>query len=282
MEKKWFGSVMFLVVFMFCALGCEKKSKESQAVDENLVVAKIGGTKITVKAFEQKYNTIPSQYKMLFSGEDGKRKFLDEIIKEKMLAEKAKSMGIDKREDIKEMISDIKDNILAKEMFTSKNDELTKSVVVTDEEVGKEVKESQILARASHILLKDEMKAKDILKRVKKGEDFAKLAAEFSEDPSAKRNNGELGTFTKGDMLAEFDNAVFTLKIGEISSELVKTSYGYHIIKRTEPGKEDVKNRLISKKQNDSINNWLNEIKSEITVDVNEDVLKKVDFVKEK
>lgn len=267
---------------MFCALGCEKKSKESKAVDENLVVAKIGGTKITVKEFERKYNAIPSQYKMLFSGEDGKRKFLDEIIKEKMLAEKAKSMGIDEREDIKEMINDIKDNILAKEMFTSKNDELTKSVVVTDEEVGKEVKESQILARASHILLKDEVKAKDILKRVKKGEDFAKLAAEFSEDPSAKRNNGELGTFTKGDMLAEFDNAVFALKIGEISSELVKTSYGYHIIKRTEPGKEDVKNRLISKKQNDSINNWLNEIRSEITVDVNEDVLKKVDFVKEK
>lgn len=281
MEKKWFGNLVFLVVFVFCSLACEKKNTESRTADGSLIVAKIGRTKITVKAFEQKYNTIPSQYKMLFSGEDGKKKFLDEIVKEKMLAEKAKSVGIDKREDIKEMINDIKDNILAKEMFTSKNNELTKSVAVTDEEIEKEIKGSNVLACASHILLKDEAKAKDILKRVKKGENFAKLAVEFSEDPSVKRNSGELGTFSKGDMLPEFDNAVFALKIGEIVSELVKTSYGYHIIKRTEPGKEDVKNRLIGRKQNDSINNWMNEIKNEIKVEINEDVLKKVNLVED-
>ncbi|MFH1287530.1 MAG: peptidylprolyl isomerase [bacterium] len=284
MGKKRFGSLLCLVVFVFCMLACDKFQGEktgSQTVDGDLVVAKIGNTKITVKEFERKYNTVPPQYKMLFSGEEGKRKFLDEVVKEKILAEKARSVGIDKKADVKEVIDDIRDNILAKEMFTAKNEELTKSVTVTEEEIEKEIKESGTLACASHILLKDETKAKDILKRARKGGDFTKLAVEFSEDPSVKRNNGELGTFSKGDMLPEFDNAVFALKIGEISSELAKTSYGYHIIKRTEPEKEEVKNRLISRKQNDSINNWMEEIKKEISVEINEDILKKINFEKE-
>ncbi|MDD5773427.1 MAG: peptidylprolyl isomerase [bacterium] len=277
MGKKRFGSLLFIVFFVLCSLACEKKTG-SQTVDGNAVVAKIGNSKITVKEFEQKYNNIPPQYKMMFAGEEGKIKFLEEIVKEKVLAEKAKAIGIDKKEEVKEIIASITDNILAKELFVSKSEELTKSVKITDEEVEKEIKESNSVASASHILLKDENKAKDVLKRVKKGEDFAKLAVELSEDPTAKKNNGALGTFSKGDMVPEFDNAIFALKIGEISSEPVKTSFGYHIIKRTEPEKEEIRNRLISKKQTDSVNSWLEEIKKEIPAEVNQDVLKKINF----
>ncbi|MEW6086875.1 MAG: peptidylprolyl isomerase [Candidatus Omnitrophota bacterium] len=281
MGKKRFGILSFLVIFIFCALACEKfqgKNTGSQEADASLIIAKIGNTKITVKEFERKYSSIPPQYKMFFSGEDGKRKFLEEIIKEKILAEKARNMGIDKKEDIREIIEDIKDNILAKEMYAAKNEELVKSTSVTDEEVAKEISTSETIGRASHILLKDETKAKDILKRVKKGEDFGKLASEFSEDPSAKRNNGDLGTFSKGDMVPEFDNAIFALKIGEITSDPVKTSFGYHIIKRTEPEKEEIRSRLITKKQGTCFNDWLEETKKEISVQVNEEVLKKIKF----
>ncbi len=280
MGKKRFGSLFFLVFFVLCSLACEKKTG-SQTVDGDAIVVKIGNSKISVKEFEQKYNSIPPQYKMMFAGEEGKIKFLEEIVKEKVLAEKAKAIGIDKKEDVKAIIESITDNILAKELFALKSEELTKSVKITDEEVEKEIKESISVASASHILLQDEKKAKGILQRIKKGEDFAKLAAELSEDPSAKKNNGDLGTFSKGDMVPEFDNAIFALKIGEVTSEPVKTSFGYHIIKRTEPGKEKIRNRLIAKKQSDSINNWLEEIKKEIPADVNQDVLKKINLAGE-
>lgn len=267
----------FVLFFVLCLLACEKKTG-SQAVDGSAVIAKIGNSRITVKELERKYNTIPQQYKMFFSGEEGKRKFLDEIIKEKVLAEKAKNIGIDKKEDVKEIIEDLKNNILAKEMFALKSEELTKSAKVTDEDVEKEIEENITIARASHILIKDENKAKEILAKVKKGGDFTKLAVEFSEDPSAKRNNGDLGTFSKGDMVPEFDNAIFALKIDEISAELVKTDYGYHIIKRLEPNKDEIKNRLIGKKQNDAINNWLESLKKEISIEISEEVLNSVKF----
>ena len=89
-------------------------------------------------------------------------------------------------------------------------------------------------------------KAQGILQRVKNGEDFAKLAQEFSEDPGSKEKGGDLGWFGKGQMVPEFDKAAFTLQPGEVS-DLVKSDFGYHIIrveeKRTGGGdkKDDVK-----------------------------------------
>jgi peptidyl-prolyl cis-trans isomerase D len=93
---------------------------------------------------------------------------------------------------------------------------------------------------AQHILFKTEgkkpeeveairKKATDVLARAKKGEDFAKLAKEFSEDNSGK-TGGDLGTFQRGAMVPEFEQAAFNMGIGAIS-DLVTTKYGFHIIK---------------------------------------------------
>src|SRR4029079_17395724 len=95
--------------------------------------------------------------------------------------------------------------------------------------------------RASHILLKTEgkddaevkKKAEDLLAKVKAGGDFAKLATEFSEDDTSKVKGGDLDFFPKGQMVPEFDKVAFSLKPGEIS-DLVKSQYGYHIIKVTD------------------------------------------------
>lgn len=70
----------------------------------------------------------------------------------------------------------------------------------------------------------------DILKRVRAGEDFAKLANEYSEDPSSKDNGGELPPFSRGQMVPEFESAAFSLTNNQIS-DVVTTVYGYHIIK---------------------------------------------------
>src|SRR5216683_6287633 len=92
--------------------------------------------------------------------------------------------------------------------------------------------------RASHILLKTEgkddaavkAKAADVLKQVKAGADFAELAKKHSEDEASAKNGGDLDYFGKGKMVPEFDQAAFSMQRGQIS-ELVKTQYGYHIIK---------------------------------------------------
>jgi peptidyl-prolyl cis-trans isomerase D len=95
--------------------------------------------------------------------------------------------------------------------------------------------------RASHILLKTEgkddaavkAKAEDILKQVKSGADFAELAKKYSEDEGSAKNGGDLDYFGRGRMVPEFDQAVFAMQPGQ-TSDLVKTQYGYHIIKLTD------------------------------------------------
>jgi peptidyl-prolyl cis-trans isomerase D len=95
--------------------------------------------------------------------------------------------------------------------------------------------------RASHILLKTEgkddaavkAKAEDVLKQAKSGADFAALAKKYSEDDANAKNGGDLDFFGKGRMVPEFDRVAFAMEPGQIS-DLVKTEYGYHIIKLTD------------------------------------------------
>ena len=110
---------------------------------------------------------------------------------------------------------------------------------------GYEDKEQQYATpeqvRASHILLKTQGKddaavkkqAEDLLAKAKSGADFGKLASQYSEDDVSKAKAGDLDFFSKGQMVPEFDKAAFSLKVGEIS-DLVKSQYGYHIIKVTD------------------------------------------------
>jgi peptidyl-prolyl cis-trans isomerase C len=84
----------------------------------------------------------------------------------------------------------------------------------------------------AHILVKTEKEVNAILERLKKGEKFTNIAKEVSLCPSKKRG-GDLGTFGRGQMVKEFEEAAFALEKGQIS-RIVKTKFGYHIIKRLE------------------------------------------------
>jgi peptidyl-prolyl cis-trans isomerase C len=84
----------------------------------------------------------------------------------------------------------------------------------------------------AHILVKTEKEANKVLERLKKGDMFSKIAKDVSLCPSKKRG-GDLGTFSRGQMVKEFEKAAFTLQKGQISP-IVKTKFGYHIIKRLE------------------------------------------------
>ena len=100
--------------------------------------------------------------------------------------------------------------------------------------------------RASHILVavpleagpdvvaEKEKLAKSLLERVKKGDDFGKVAQEKSEDPSAKQNSGDLDFFSHDQMVPEFADAAFKMKKDELSAEPVRSQFGYHIIKVTD------------------------------------------------
>ena len=85
--------------------------------------------------------------------------------------------------------------------------------------------------KCSHILVKKQSEAIEILDKIKNGEKFGKMARQFSTDSGSAKRDGSLGYFGRGKMVKEFENAAFTLQAGQISDP-IKTQYGYHIIKR--------------------------------------------------
>ena len=85
--------------------------------------------------------------------------------------------------------------------------------------------------KCSHILVQKQSEAITILDKIRQGEKFGKLARELSVDSGSAKRDGNLGYFSRGKMVKEFETAAFNLEVGKIS-EPVKTQYGYHIIKR--------------------------------------------------
>lgn len=123
-----------------------------------------------------------------------------------------------------------------------------KDIPVTDTQYAEWIKARHILimfpADETDQAKKEEAakaKIEEIAAKVKAGEDFAKLADEYSQDPGNNQNNvkqgGDLGWFSRGRMVPEFENAAFELKAGEVSIP-VKTTYGYHLIKLEKLGKD--------------------------------------------
>jgi peptidyl-prolyl cis-trans isomerase C len=128
-----------------------------------------------------------------------------------------------------------------------------------EESVSKLTPEEEV--RARHILVDSEDKAKEVIAKLKAGGDFAALAKEYSKDPGAAEG-GDLGYFTKDQMVAEFADAAFKLKKGDISDP-VKTQFGWHVIKLEDrrqkpvPAFEQVKDQieqfLVRKAQSDLV-----------------------------
>lgn len=107
---------------------------------------------------------------------------------------------------------------------------VSQNIPVSDEEVKAAYDNYEAPIEVSHILVKDEETAKNLIQQLDDGADFAELAKENSTDTSAA-NGGSLGEVSKGQMVKEFEDAAFQLDEGEYSKEPVKSEYGYHIIK---------------------------------------------------
>ena len=126
--------------------------------------------------------------------------------------------------------------------------------------------------------------AKEVIKKLDAGEDFATLAKEYSKDGSAE-DGGSLGRFGHGDMVAEFEEAAYKLEVGKYTAEPVKTKFGYHIILKTkdygkgelEDAKEEIKEALVNQKINsdeDMVYKTLIDIRDENDVVIEDSTLK--------
>lgn len=143
---------------------------------------------------------------------------------------KGVAAGVDKQRAVQLQILMEQARILAQ---TYAQEQLADKMKATDDEIN-----AYIASHPELDVAKSREKAEAVLKRARAGEDFGKLAEEFSSDPGSKVKGGDLGWFGAGQMVPEFEKAAFALKAGEIS-DLVETNFGYHIIKLDERRTEE-------------------------------------------
>jgi peptidyl-prolyl cis-trans isomerase C len=272
------------IPLLFAFIACAKKEEQKQGP----YLAMVGNTKITQADLEREIKNLPEFAQKLFEGGEGKERFLNELVKKELLYQEALKKGMDKDPEYQKKVEDFKKLTLIGQLL-EKEIESKAKVTEPDAKAYYEKHKAELASvsqiKASHILVKTEAEAKKISETLKKGADFAELAKKNSIDPGSAKNGGDLGYFSPGQMVPEFEQAAAKLKPGEIS-EPVKTKFGYHIIKVTDKkmGKpvdfEKVKNaimqRLSAEKQKEVFDGYVEGLKKSYKVEINKEALSKL------
>ncbi|MDO5026262.1 MAG: peptidyl-prolyl cis-trans isomerase [Tissierellia bacterium] len=204
---------------------------------EDKVLLQAQGYKVTEKDVEA-FLAKMGQQGLQFNTEEGKKQIAQELMNQNLIYLDALENGLENDPEFKKELEVAKEQILRQ--FSMKK--VLEDVRVSEDEVKayyqdhKDQFSKVYQYRASHILVDDEDKAKDVEKRLEE-EKFEDVAKEVSTCPSSQ-NGGDLGFFTSGQMVPEFDQALNEMEVGTLSTP-VKTQFGYHIIKLVE--KEEVK-----------------------------------------
>ncbi|MCX8022980.1 MAG: peptidylprolyl isomerase [Syntrophorhabdaceae bacterium] len=277
--KKLF--IMFCIISsLFVLISCSKK-------ENGTVVATVDGENITLQEFNRELDKIPANMKMIVATQTGKKNYLDRLIIKKLLLKEAKKEKIENDKDFQNRLAEIKEQLLIEAVLKKKIGSDTK---ISDGDLKKYYeankesfkKDKEINTR--HILVKTEEEAKQILSRLQKGDDFAELAKRFSIDPQAATTGGELGYHPKGTFVPEYEDVAFKLtKVGQLSG-IVKSQFGYHIIRLEgikqptymsfDEVKEFIKQRMIQEKQGELLEKYISDLKKEAKITIKEELLK--------
>lgn len=216
------------------------------------VLARVDGAPLTEADFQSAFALLPQQEQMqILMVQGGKEEFVKRMAESKLLAAKAKRMGLDKSEEFQRALTRAKDDLLAREYLVKEGDALQKRLAVSDAEVKAyyeghpdRFKQPELVS-VRHILIslkqdpkaeagltEDEAKAKiaKIQDELKAGAKFEDLAKTYSDDPGSKENGGLYADADPAAWVPEFGNAARTQPIGEVGAP-VKTTFGYHLVK---------------------------------------------------
>jgi len=302
------GGIIIILVVLFLIFNLDNLMSPGATSSGTIVT--VNGEEITAEDVDQRYEFFffltgyPDQYREMIP----KESFVNQLIDETLLLQQANKEGItisnaELEQGTTELIvstslseSELKKQLENKgfsmdylrgyyknQMTLTKllNQTILKDLDVSDAEIkayydkNKEqysAKEGQI--RASHILVKSEKEAEEILEELFAGANFAEMAKRYSTGPSGV-NGGELGFFGVGQMIKEFEETAFALKVNEIS-EPVQTNFGWHIIQRKpntiylSEAQDSIKEILITEKQKELIDDYVEALKAEADIIIND------------
>jgi peptidyl-prolyl cis-trans isomerase C len=256
------------------------------------VLAEVNGGSITTGDFERELKNLPEYLKAMADTPQGRKEMLDTMVIRELILQQAAKDGLDKGPEIEDKLQDLKKRLIVESFLKKKVETESK---VSDEDMkkfyeqNKDKFKSGEQIKASHILVKTDKEAKDILAKIKSGGNFEELAKKSSVDSSAAKG-GDLGWFGKGSMVPAFEKAALALKEGQVS-DVVKSDFGFHIIKLTgkraagirplEEVKDQIKGAIMPTKQQEVFQKIKEELKKTAKITVKEDVLNGLDSKKE-
>ena len=245
---------------------------------ENKILANVGGIAITNADIDDFLANL-GQRGQAYNTPEGRAAILNQVVANKLLLLDARKNLLEMEPEFKAQLAKFKESLLV----SYATEKALTSVTISDREVedyynaNSERFMGEEAVSASHILVATEEEAREIYGRIAKGEStFEEEALAHSTCPS-KANGGNLGEFGRGQMVPEFDKAVFEMEVGEITSEPVKTQFGYHLIKLNEKKEaaitplaeiqNELKMALLDEKKHQAYESKINQLKILFPVD---------------
>lgn len=281
--KKRYLIIFLLLSFPLSLLSCGKSGEKKLGKNE---LVRVNNISITLEEFHLISENQPLEGKLRLLSEKGLRDFLENyVITREVLHQEAKRRGVDKDKRILSKVEDFKRamviDALLEEVLKGKDQ-------VTDSEIEQYYKENKNRftepreVKIRQIFVTSESVLKEVLKKLSRGERFEKLASTYNVGPF-REDGGNLGYIRRGQLASPFapiEEAAFSLREkGEIS-EVVKTSYGYHLLRLEDKigtvlrplseVKEKIRFFLQTKKRQDAYLEYVKELKSKAKILINE------------
>jgi peptidyl-prolyl cis-trans isomerase C len=219
---------------------------QQQPAQADPIVIAAGNLTIRQSEFENALKTLPAEYQQYAMG-PGRMQFAEDYLRMKLLAAEGMKAGLDKDPEVIQQLNLMRENLVANAQLQK----IEKTIQISEADLKKEYeahKAEYEQVRAKHILvafqgspaaqsgkpeLTDEQakaKAEALRKQILGGASFEEVAQKESDDVGSGARGGELGEFSRGQMVPEFEKAAFEAKVGEVTP-VVRTQFGYHIIK---------------------------------------------------
>ena len=282
MKKRWI-LVGGLLIFLVSISDCEKLGEEGLGGAE---LIRINNVSISLEEFHQMLEWQPLEGKMKLLSEKGTRDFLENyVITREVLSQEAKRKGLDKKKEILAKVEDFKRAMIIDALL---EDVLRRKGEVAEEEIQRYYKENKALfvepqeIKIRQIIVDSEPVLREVLTKLTEGESFEKLASTYNIG-KFREDGGNLGYIRRGQLapsFIQFEEAAFSLKKkGEIS-EVIKTPYGYHILRLEDMRgtalrpidqvREKIRSFLQPKKKQEAYLEYVKEVKSRAKIIVNE------------
>ena len=260
------------------------------STQEGRLAAKVGDRKIMVEEVEGILSRAGARFATADDELSIKRELLDTLVNQNLLIIGAYEHNLEKHDEVIKAVQGEEIKFLLDVLFEK---EILEKAIPSEAEIKDWYNRMDVEIKASHIVVDSESTALEVLQKLKEGVVFEELAIQFSRDPYVSRDQGDLGWFTWGKMMDNFQNVAFKMKPGEISAP-VKTPMGYHIIKLVDrrkvehrPGysemKDYVRQMIIERRKGELMQAYAKKLKEKYPITVEkptcEFVLNKLEFL---